>query len=171
MFAIALAGFLVAGVYGAIHDQISYAISPEYFTKLKFRQFHWADVGLPPRAFASEVGFIASAGVGLFAGWFLARVGLDQVPAVDRRRIAARAFGIMLASAAIAGALGACAGCFASRGDLGGWRSMQTELELRDLPSFVMVAWIHAGGYVGAAIGLIAAIWHVRRMRMRAERG
>jgi hypothetical protein len=48
MTRIALLGAVVAGGYGAAHDQASYAISPEYFTKLKFRQFAYADFGWPP---------------------------------------------------------------------------------------------------------------------------
>jgi hypothetical protein len=30
---------IIAGLYGIIHDQITYSISPEYFTKFKYRQF------------------------------------------------------------------------------------------------------------------------------------
>ncbi len=30
---------LLSGLYGIIHDQISYTVSPEYFTKFKFQQF------------------------------------------------------------------------------------------------------------------------------------
>lgn len=30
---------LIAGVYGALHNQISYTVAPEYFTKFKFYQF------------------------------------------------------------------------------------------------------------------------------------
>jgi hypothetical protein len=64
MVRIALLGGVVAGSNGAVHDQVSYAISPEYFTKLKFKQFSWADFGWPPRLFAGEVGFLATWWVG-----------------------------------------------------------------------------------------------------------
>ena len=59
MLRTALAGMIVAGCYGALHDQISYSISEEYFTKLKFHQFGYANFGLHPRIFAAEVGFLA----------------------------------------------------------------------------------------------------------------
>src|SRR5580700_8579924 len=84
MLCIALLGAVVAGMYGALHDQISYSISPEYFTKLKFRQFSYADFGWPHRVFASEVGFLATWWVGLFAGWFLARAGLVEIATPGR---------------------------------------------------------------------------------------
>ena len=60
MLGYALLGSLLAGVYGIIHDQITYSISPEYFTRLKFSQFHYADFGFPPRVFVAEIGFLAT---------------------------------------------------------------------------------------------------------------
>ena len=33
------AGCLNAGVYGALHNQISFTVSPDYFFAFKFRQF------------------------------------------------------------------------------------------------------------------------------------
>ena len=33
------AACIVAGVYGALHNQISYSVSPEYFFAFKFHQF------------------------------------------------------------------------------------------------------------------------------------
>ena len=43
-------GAVLAGCYGALHDQISYTISPEYFTKVKFEQFRYADFGCGNRS-------------------------------------------------------------------------------------------------------------------------
>ena len=80
MARMALLGAAIAGPYGALHDQISYIISPEYFTKMKFRQFSYADFGWPDRVFAAEVGFLATSWVGLFGGWFVARAGLAGMP-------------------------------------------------------------------------------------------
>jgi hypothetical protein len=56
----AVLGAVCAGIYGVLHDQISFTISPEYFTKVKFRQFGYADFGGPPRVFAGEIGFLAT---------------------------------------------------------------------------------------------------------------
>jgi hypothetical protein len=39
MLAIAAAGALAASEYGIVHDQLTYALSPEYFTRLKFQNF------------------------------------------------------------------------------------------------------------------------------------
>src|SRR5260221_12058644 len=84
-------GAVLAGAYGAVHDQVSYSISPEYFTKMKFRQFAWADLGWPNRLFAAEVGFLASWWAGLIAGWLLARFGLAGLWLMNRRLALVRA--------------------------------------------------------------------------------
>jgi hypothetical protein len=163
MLAIACSGAVMAAVYGAVHDQISYSISPEYFTKMKFQQFRWADAGWPPRVFASVVGVLATWWAGLFAGWFLARAGLDQLPPVQRRATAVRAFALMLGVAVTFGILGALCGRVTSDNKYADWEDWRERLALEDVAGFATVAWLHAAGYVGALVGLIAAIIYVRK--------
>ena len=57
MLRYAVVGAILAGVYGALHDEVTYSISSEYFTRLKFSQFHYANCGLPERLFVAEIGF------------------------------------------------------------------------------------------------------------------
>ncbi len=80
MLALTLGGALVAGFYGILHDQITYSLGPEYFTRLKFHQFAWANVGFPPRIYAGEIGFIATWWVGAIVGWTLARIAVPAWP-------------------------------------------------------------------------------------------
>ena len=110
MLGIAALGAVLAGCYGALHDQISYTISPEYFTKVKFEQFRYADFGWPPRIMVSEVGFLASWWVGMIGGWILARVGLDQLPADKRKKDIAIAFSIVFITALLFGIVGTSLG-------------------------------------------------------------
>jgi hypothetical protein len=124
MIGVSLLGALLAGVYGAVHDQISYSISPEYFTKLKFHQFSYANCGFHPRIFAAEVGFLASFWVGMIVAWLLARVGLTQIPPPQRRRVTIRAFLIVFAFALVLGISGALLGLARVKsGDLSSWQS------------------------------------------------
>jgi hypothetical protein len=95
MLRIAAAGALVAGTYGALHDQVSWAIAPEYFTKLKFAQFAWADIGLPPRVRASEIGFLATWWVGMIAGWALCRVGSARRRHAATSRVRSRSCSVL----------------------------------------------------------------------------
>jgi hypothetical protein len=168
MLKIAALGAILAGIYGALHDQLSYSISPEYFTKMKFDQFSWANLGWPPRAFASEVGFLASWWVGAIGGWILARVGLDQFPPARRRSQIAKAFAIVFLTAIAIGGIGLMFGVYMGHHtNLSGWRSMQNNLELDDLPSFVVVAYLHWASYLGALLGVISAAVYVRQNRIR----
>ena len=67
-FLIVLLAVLAAGLYGVLHNQISYTISPECFTKFKFWQFHLNDSTLPERIRASLVGFLAAWWMGIPMG-------------------------------------------------------------------------------------------------------
>src|SRR5437773_893001 len=102
---LALLGAAIAGAYGAVHDQVSYTISPEYFTKVKFHQFAYADFGWPPRVFAAEVGFLASSLVGLIAGWLLARLGLAELSLSAGHHVA-KACALLVAVALLTGGVG-----------------------------------------------------------------
>ena len=126
MLGYALMGALIAGLYGVVHDQITYSMSPEYFTRVKFFQFHYADFGLPPRSFVAEIGFLATWWVGLIAGWFLGarrrpggRTGPKRAPAaagvlrsfrhvLSPRRSWALAWGCRLVRALISRVAGIC---------------------------------------------------------------
>jgi hypothetical protein len=164
---IAAIGALIAGTYGAIHDQISYTISPEYFTKMKFEQFAHADFGWPERGFTALIGFLATWWVGLIGGWILARVGLAALPTEIRRRRTLQAFAIVVGTAVVCGAIGAGVGWIATAVSLEPWSYIQQALDIEDLRNFLVVAFLHEAGYLGAALGvIIAGIWVWRRGRL-----
>lgn len=162
----ALLGAMLAGIYGALNDEITYSISHEYFTCLKFPQFHYIDLGFPPRVYVAEIGFVAAACAGFFAGWFLARVTVPgSLPGAALRRTLT---GLLLvwASAFAAATVAFLVGV--SRGpdpDYSGWREIEARAGILDLPGFVRVAYIHNASYAGAAIGLVAAILRLRRFK------
>lgn len=66
---------LLAGLFGTIHNQVSYTISPDYFHGFKFHQFR-----IPPtyqnRIGAAIVGWLASWWMGIPLGLILSLVGL-----------------------------------------------------------------------------------------------
>ncbi len=167
MLRTALTGAAIAAIYGAAHDQLSFALSPEYFTKLKFRQFAWANLGLPERLYATEVGILATWWVGLVAGWLLARAGLAEVPTRERQARTIQAFAIVASLAAAGGLMGWIIGVVATGSDLAAWADWQRYLGIKDLAAFVTVGYLHAGGYLGAFAGLILAIVFVRRTLAR----
>lgn len=77
---VACCGSLFAGIYGILHDQVTYTLAPEYFTRFKFTQFSYANFGLSDRLFVAIIGVLATWWVGFVAAWFLARVVLIRIP-------------------------------------------------------------------------------------------
>src|SRR5262245_28133357 len=61
------AGLVCAGAYGALHDQISYPVGPQYFHNYKFEQFQ-VPGRLQNRLGASIVGWQSSWWMGYFIG-------------------------------------------------------------------------------------------------------
>jgi hypothetical protein len=164
MLRIAVFGGVLAGIYGVLHDQITYLISPEYFTRLKFLQFHYADFGLPPRIFVAEIGFLAAWWVGFFAAWFIARLTVPAFPRAAAIRHSIRGCLIVLAFALAASIAGYVCGLLHGS-DYSAWSGYASKLHLLDLPAFVRVAYIHNASYLGGLIGLIVAILYVRKLR------
>ena len=162
MLGYSLLGALLAGCYGIVHDQITYSISNEYFTRLKFIQFRYADLGFPPRVLVAEIGFLATWWVGFIAAWFLARVAVGRYEPVRARQLILRGFAIVFGCTLVAGLFGYVAGWAATFWDLSYWQGFRS-LGVVDLPQFVRVAYIHNAGYAGALLGLIAAILFIRR--------
>jgi hypothetical protein len=75
-----------------------------------------------------------------------------------------KSFAIVIIVTAALGICSALTGFVVTQGsDLSGWRSMQQSLDVIHLPEFVIVAYLHAGGYLGALIGLVLAIAFIKR--------
>ena len=166
MLGYAVLGALIAGFYGMLHDQITYSISSEYFTRLKFLQFHYADFGFPARVFVAEIGLLATWWVGLIAGWFLARVAVPALHREQARSGVLRGFGIIFAGGFIAALVGFLLGLrLGPESDLSNWQGFTTSRGVVDLPDFVRVAYIHSASYLGGLIGLIVALLHLRRQK------
>jgi hypothetical protein len=167
MFGMAFFGALVAGFYGILHDHITYSIGPEYFTKLKFEQFHYADFGLGERVFVSCIGFLATWWVGFVIAWFLARRLIPKQP----RRLAIQAilksFAIVFASGLLAGFGGYFYGIF--RGpdaDYSAWLPFVQRFQITDTWAFARVAYIHNASYLGGLVGFIIALIAIRPKKL-----
>jgi hypothetical protein len=156
-------GGLLAAVYGTIHDQLTYTISPEYFTKLKFRQFHYADFQLGERIFVATIGILATWWAGMFLGWVLGRRFVpNQPPEIAKRNILKgllTVFGTCLLFATI----GFSYGSFRQSAVLHDWSTILSSYNVIDGLAFVQVAYIHNGSYLGALAGLFFSVLFIRR--------
>lgn len=156
---LSLLGAFIAGLYGVIHDQITYSISREYFTKLKFEQFAYADFGFPERILVGEIGFLATWWVGLFIGWFLARWLVPRQSHDAARTNVLKGFLIVASIGLLSGVAAGIYGLLLNPSiDLDGWSQAIDTLGVKDGWAFVRVAYIHNCSYGGALAGLIVAI-------------
>jgi len=169
MLAMAVAGAAVSGVYGIFHDQITYTISPEYFTRLKFDQFRAADFGFAERVFVGEIGFLATWWVGFFGGWFLARIAVPAWPPREAWRQVGKGYLVMCGVALLSGIVGWGLG-FLQQGNGPRWVEMCADLGVEDVRAFTHVGYIHNAGYLGGLLGLILAVAVVLRNRREARR-
>ncbi|GAA4420100.1 hypothetical protein [Bremerella cremea] len=164
MLQAAAIGAVIAGSYGILHDQITYSISPEYFTRFKFDQFAYANFGVGDRVFVAAIGFLATWWVGMFAGWFLARYYFPGCSHETAWRNVFRAIGCMFLVTFLFGAAVYGYGLSLGPGtDLSTWQPMLHSLRVEDGTAFVRVGMIHNAGYLGALVGLVLAILLVRR--------
>lgn len=164
---VAAVGAAVAGGYGVLHDQVTYSISPEYFTKLKFEQFAHANFGFSRRVFVAEIGFLATFWVGFVCAWFLGRRLIPNQPRRQALRQVWTGFGVIFASTLICELIGFGYGLWRGPDDpYQSWQSIFRQLEIDDQWAFVRVAFIHNAGYLGGVIGLVLALILVRPRRV-----
>ena len=164
---VAIAGALIAGSYGVIHDQVTYSISNEYFTKFKFYQFQGADPGLEsPRVFVGIIGFLATWWVGLVAGWMLARFAVTGRASILPLSLILKHFPAIVLTPLVFGFAGWGWGQYRRKtGYDDGWLDWMSDLQVVDQEAFMTVGYIHNFGYAGALVGLIIALLFLYRSK------
>ncbi len=167
------AGALIAGLYGALHDQVTYSIGREYFTHFKVFQFQYQDDTGPERWVAAKIGFEASWAVGLFAGWFFGRLAVPRAALAQAWRLSLRAVCGMLAFTALGGTGGwLWARVRLNEARLADWSAMFRAFAVEDMQAFATVGCIHNGSYLGALVGLVVSLLWLRwRLRIDGQAG
>ncbi len=145
---------LVAGFYGVVHNQISYTVSPEYFTKFKFRQFGFVHTPLPGRVRAAMVGFLAAWWMGIPLGLLVNAAGFVHRGHRRMFRFSLWSLGIVVAFTLLVGLVRIALrlfqdGQYQSRGLPGlvhpGRRGQLATVPLRGLYAQFFVPWERAG--------------------------
>lgn len=155
-FIIIFCSILIAGFYGILHDQITYTISPEYYTLFKFQQFGIDQWGISnERIGAGFVGFLATWWVGLFLGIIYAFVSLffnsKKILKITLKSIL---YNVLIVF--VFGFAGFIYGNFFLRADTIDWYLPKQTIHIQD---FINVGSIHNFGYIGGLIGLIAGLY------------
>jgi len=158
---------LLAAVYGAVHNQISYTVAPGYFHEFKFQQF-WIDPSLQNRWGASLVGALASWWMGLVLGIpiYLTALFVKGDGAFWRCYMKAATLVVVATLAMGIGALG-MAWLTIDAENLPWWMAGR---KVSDPVAFARAGMMHnfsyLGGLVGAGIGLaytVFAAWQSHR--------
>ncbi len=170
-FAITLSGIILAGIYGILHDQLTYTISHEYYTKFKFYQFGLSRTGkeafMPyPRISVAAVGFLATWWMGIPISIILGLVGLIHKDGKTMYNATIKAFLITMLIAFLTGLIGLGYGWFflstQSRDNFDWWYIPDNIIQFRN---FISVGSMHNFSYLGGLTGLIGGIIYTIRKR------
>ncbi|RXK59243.1 hypothetical protein ESA94_13965 [Lacibacter luteus] len=156
---------IIAGIYGILHDQITYSISPEYFTKFKYKQFGFESEQFGGhRATVAVIGFLATWWMGLFIGIPL---GLLSLIFPDYKKMASvlkKSLFLVILIAVLTGIGGFVYGKFILVNNGVSWWLPD---DLIDKSSFIIVGSIHNSSYLGGIAGLLTATVYMFMQKRR----
>ncbi|MDU8912709.1 hypothetical protein [Aestuariicoccus sp. MJ-SS9] len=159
---------LCAGVFGALHNQLSYSVGASYFHDFKFAQFGIAEAS-QNRIGAAWVGWRASWWMGLLIG--LPAFGLGLVMIGKPSHLVAAgigAIGAVLFVTLLFAMGGLMLGMFGSGTSFAAAHDIPAGVTDRD--SFLRAAFMHEGAYIGGLVGLLAALatmWRAGKVERR----
>ena len=154
-----LIAIFLSGLFGIVHDQISYTVSPEYFTKFKFQQFGLSELPLPDRVRASMVGFLASWWMGIPIGLLVGAVGFIHQGHWRMFKISLLSFVLVVAFTLVFGLCGLLYGWFQTRTiNLAEYRDLWfIPNNIVNLRRFLCVGYMHNSSYLGGALAILVA--------------
>lgn len=169
-FAFVLAAVLAAGAFGALHDQISYTVSPEYFTKFKFVQFDLLNDAVPERLRAAQVGFLGAWWMGVPLGVLIGAAGFIHPDVPQMRRallwslVVAVAFTLLYALGGLVYGIVQTAASHLAGHD--GWYIPRGLVQPR---RFICVGYMHNAAYTGGEFAVPVA-WAFHLFELRKQR-
>ncbi|GAA4301739.1 hypothetical protein [Nibribacter koreensis] len=176
LYVIIFLSTLIVSSYGIFHDQITYFISKEYYTKLKFYQFgleHF--IANSPRVGVALVGFLATWYLGLLAGIIFGLVSFLFPTPKLMLSVALKALGIALVIAFITPIIGVPAYFLGDYLDSSTYEQYSFEptdyvpadVKITEGFSYILVGFVHGfsylGGLLGLAAGVIFQVWKYRK--------
>jgi hypothetical protein len=149
---------ILAGVYGIAHNQVSYAVSPEYFTKFKFRQFEFETTPLPEHVRASMVGFLASWWMGIPIGLLVGAAGFIHRGARGMLLVSFWSLLVAVAFTLLFGLCGLLYGYFQTAHiDVADYRDWFIPDDVKDLRRFLCAGYMHNSSYLGGVLAILVA--------------
>ncbi|SNR14481.1 hypothetical protein [Tenacibaculum jejuense] len=164
-----IAPFL-GSIYGIVHDQITFSIAEEYYTKFKFFQFGLYNWGMgqnmgtsetpevilnSPRFGAGIIGVLSTWWVGLISGIILGFTGLIHKDGNTMFRITLKAIIYTIIIAFLTGLIGFIYSKINVIENIPNWYLPKNVIHKKD---FITVGTIHNFSYLGGLIGLIIGV-------------
>lgn len=154
---IIVAAIVTASVFGILHDQITFTISPEYYTHFKFNQFGLDYYGNNQRMLVGIVGIMATWWVGLILGTVFSLMSLFlKTP----KEMIVKSMQTVLIALLIT-VITAIAGYLYGRFVLINSDTLMNIYDIKDFESFVIVGSIHNYSYIGGGIGLFVGSLYI----------
>lgn len=170
-----LSSVLIAGIYGVVHDQVTYSISSEYYTNFKFIQFNIADtLRSNERLGAGIIGFLATWWTGIPVGVVLGLYGVWKPKNIFTFRIKLNSVFVAMFTVVVFGVIGYIHGLIYTSGiedwpvnmRTGNANMLDGFNQITDWRSFKIVGFIHNYGYLGGLFGLIfGCVYQFKRFK------
>ncbi len=166
-----LASLIAAGLFGVLHDQISYTISNEYFTKFKFIQFHLLDSEVPERIRVAKVGLLASWWMGAPLGLLTGLAGFIHPSAAQMRKALLLSLPVLMGFTLVFALLGLAYGAAQTANlDLANYAGWFVPQGLERPRSFICAGYMHNSAYFGGVVAIpVAWLFHVLYRRHAAR--
>ncbi len=149
---------LLAAFYGIIHNQISYSVSSEYFTKFKFRQFGFVDMPLPERVRASIVGFLASWWMGIPIGLLVGAAGFIHKGHRRMFKVSLWSFAVVVVFTLLFGLCGLFYGYLQTTSiNVAEYRGWFVPDDVVNLRRFLCAGYMHNSSHLGGVLAIVAA--------------
>ncbi|RRJ86905.1 hypothetical protein EG240_15745 [Paenimyroides tangerinum] len=151
---IVIFSIIIACLFGAIHNQLSYSVSYEFFEHFLFGNFGTNEWNLNnKRIEASVVGILGSYWVGFILGIIYAVICLF-INTENKFKYILKAISINIFFALIGSIIGYIIGFIIPWENLGIWMEFGTQ----NPQKYVQANFMHSGSYYGGIIGLIIGI-------------
>lgn len=162
-FSYIVLAILAAGLFGAIHDQISYTVSPEYFTHFKFPMFHLLDPNISERVRAAEVGFLASWWMGVPLGLLTGVAGFIHTDVAKMRSALFLSLPVIMGFVLVFALCGLLYGFVQTQSiDLAGYRGWYIPEGVQNLRRFLCAGYMHNSAYLGGVVVIpVAWLFHI----------
>lgn len=161
---------VVAGIYGVLHDQISYTFSEEYFTQFKFKQFHIPWAYATPRLGAAYVGFLATWWMGVLVFIFLGLFGFMFRSPQQMAIKLSRSFLVVVVIALLTGLSGLALGYYQVNEHTISQYMHWVKPNVSNPVQFVRVGFMHNASYLGGLIGLLMGIVYLIVSKLRRNK-